>query len=77
MLRLRHTELVATSTNDGVAENNLLHRLLRLDPRTASQCETIADVDTHLQTELVGLLQGAVYHLPEIRTQRIGLSLKL
>ena len=75
MCGLRHLEIVVTPANDRIAEDYLLHRFLWLNPRTASQCETIADVNTHFQVKFVGLLQGNVNHFPELIAHRIGLTL--
>ena len=75
MCGLRHLEIVVASANNRIAEDYLLHRFLWLNPRTASQCETIADVNTHFQVKFVGLLQGNVNHFPELIAHRIGLAL--
>ena len=75
MLRLWHFKLMIASADDGIAEHNLLHRLLRFDPRTASQCKAITDMDTHAKSKTVGLCEGAVCHLPEVLTHGIGLTL--
>ena len=74
MLRLRHCKMMGATAYDGVAEDNLLHRFLWFNPRATSQCETIADMNTHLQTEGVGLCQRIVNQSPEIITEGIGLA---
>ena len=74
MLGLGHLEKVMAYADDGVAEDDLLHRLVGRYPRPASQCKPIADVDSHTQAEGIGLRQRTIHHPPEVLTQRIGLA---
>ena len=74
MQGLRHLEPVAAATDHGITEDNLLHRFLRRYPWTAGECKAVADMDAHVQAEGIGLSERAVYHPPEVLTQRIGLS---
>ena len=60
-------DALAIYTDDGVAPDHLLHRLLSRNPRATSQCEAVADVETQFQAEAVGLLHGVVDELPESR----------
>ena len=77
VLRFLHQEVVFPTLDDGIAEDHLLHRLLRLDPRTTCQGKAVADVDAHIQAEEIGLRKSNVNHAPELGRQLLGLSLIL
>ena len=67
-----HHSLIAA--HDGIAPHHFLHGFLGRNPWAAGQGKAVADMDSHLQSQRVCLLESVVHHFPELWSQLVGLA---